>query len=317
MFNNYKHIGLVLFVVLFVLGIQSTQGQDTLTYKKAPTGESLRILSMKVNNRVSNERSVPAFVLLSGGGWVDFSWSQLKDLAKLLTQSGAKAYVIEYRTSKLFPDATPMDALDDVHDAIFYLRNNAQELSIDPKNIVAIGSSAGAHLAYTACLSNPRKLAPISKYQPNFIVAYSPVVRNDIKGYAFDRIGAESAAWFSPWNVYMETSAQLPPSIIFSGEKDPLIKIADLEEFVEVANRKGDIMRLEVFEDVGHSMRNTIPDIYDQTGPIILAFLDDNGFRFESQKSRLPYVGAGVLVGLSLFLILVYRHNKKAKSQIS
>lgn len=307
---------LVIVFILFIGVLQPVKGQDTLRFKTVNGGQQLRILPLKENPSVQEKTLTPAVILLSGGGWKDFSWSQLKDLGKDFAKQGAQVFVVEYRASKYYPEATPFDALDDVQDAIFYLRENAKTLRIDPKSIVAVGASAGAHLAFASRLANPRKLAPISQYQPNYIVGYSPVIRNDEAGYAFDRIGGENAPWFSPWNVYMESDAKLPPSIIFSGDKDPLIKIKDLETFAEKAAEKGDKIALHTISDVGHSMRNTVPDIYEQTSPKIMAFLTENGLSFEPKDNKLLYLGAGIVVGVLLFIFMVIRRNRIAKRAI-
>lgn len=310
---SVKHIVIKASVFIFLAHCQIGYAQDTLTFKKTADGEALRILSMKVNDRIPKKEKAPAFVLLCGGGWIDFTWFQLKDLARDLSSSGAQAYVVEYRTSKTFPGASPMDALDDVHDAIYYLREHANELHLDPDQIVVIGNSVGGQMAFASTLANPRKLAPFSKYRPNYIVAYSPVLRNDSLGYGFDRIGAENAEWFSPWNVYTETPARMVPSLIFSGDQDHHIKIDDLKTFEAKAREKGDDIALVVIPDMGHSMIKQRPDIYEYTAPQILSFLEQQKMQFSPLKRSMLYFILGIVIGIGMFIYLVRRRRINAR----
>ncbi|MDC7996793.1 alpha/beta hydrolase [Gilvibacter sediminis] len=306
-----KRLLTCLITILLFCGAIKVSGQDTIPYKKTPDGSSLRILSMRVNNQISNDEMAPALVLLSGGGWLDFNWFQLKDLARDLSKMGARSYVVEYRTSTEFPGATPQDALEDVQDAIFFLRTNADKLYLDPDQIIAIGASVGGQMAYAACLANPRSLAPFSRYRPNLIVAYSPVIRNDSLGYGSDLIGDDDVSWFSPWNVYMESEARIVPSIIFSGSDDPLIRSKDLRTFANKATEKGDSLELILLDGVGHSMWNEVPTIYEDTEPKISAFLQNNSVQFSDFQRSFMYFVFGLIGGLTLF-VLLYRRRKAA-----
>ena len=44
-------------------------------------------------------------------------------------------------------DATPLESIADAKSAIRWIRENAEELGVDPDRIVASGYSAGGHLA--------------------------------------------------------------------------------------------------------------------------------------------------------------------------
>lgn len=173
---------------------------------------------------------------------------------------------------------TPIDGLIDVKDAISYLREHAPNLGVNPQKILAVGASAGAQLAFASCQNNPITHTTPQPHAPNYIVAFSPVLRNDEKGYGASRVGGENIPWFSTWNLYLTTPHHLPPSIIFSGENDPLIKLKDLELFQEQAVQKGDRIEIVPIPNVGHSMKKTIPEIYQITEAQIVTFLNNNHF---------------------------------------
>ncbi len=306
--DKYKRYFFLLFLAFLIIKTGGVKAQDSIIYKKIEAQKHLVLLPFGKNSDMNSK--APCLLLLSGGGWVNFSWSQLFDVANPLVKKGAKAFVVQYRTSKAFPGATPMDALEDVQDAIFFMRENADMYNIDKNQIIAIGSSAGAQLAFAAQLANPRGLKQIKDYSPNLIVAYSPVIRNDSLGYAYKRISAKNR-WFSPWNVYMESDARIPAAQVFSGKEDHLINIEDLKKFKERAGEKGDVFNLEIIDNVGHSMRNTIPDIFDRTNPLVLSFLEAQEVQFAPRKGLLMYLFIGIVAGILGLFFLLKKFNKK------
>lgn len=253
---------------------------ENLVYKTIDGQDQLTLRLLPESNQ--NSKNSPCVILLSGGGWINFSWTQLHSVGKALAREGAKVFVVEYRTSSAFPEATPIDALADVQDAIFYLRQNAKSLKIDKDQIIAIGASAGAHLAFSSYMSNPRELSPLKDYAPNYIVGYSPVIRNDLQGYAYDRIGPQNQ-WFSCWNVYMESEANIPPTLVLSGAKDKHINIEDLKAMELKSIQKQDTFRLITIDTLGHSMGRNNPGFFENTNPNVVAFLKSQGVVFSKQ----------------------------------
>jgi len=217
----------------------------------------------------------PCAIFLSGGGWDDFSWSQLDELAYGLSDQGILSVIVEYRTKKKH-NSSPFDALEDVKDALKYLRENKATLNILDDKIIAIGISAGAHLAFSSFLvDNVNNIKFNENAKPNYIIGFSPVIRNDSSGYGYKRI-KENYKWFSPFYNYINTDSHLPPSLIISGDNDSLIDIEDLKIFSEKAKQKGDEIKLHEVINVGHSMKRTYKSIYTQSFPLISAFFHQN-----------------------------------------
>lgn len=100
----------------------------------------------KIDFWKANGVDAPLVVFVHGGGW------KRGDKDNATGQSKAPHYVgqgyafasINYR---LVPDATVEQQAADVAASVAYLRSNAQKLGIDPKRIVLMGHSAGAHLS--------------------------------------------------------------------------------------------------------------------------------------------------------------------------
>lgn len=86
----------------------------------------------------------PVVVFIHGGGWRAGDKSMFRDGVFSVAQQGCAAVTVQYR----FAPKHPFPAqLDDVKDAVRFVRDRAKEWKIDPDRVVAMGGSAGAHLA--------------------------------------------------------------------------------------------------------------------------------------------------------------------------
>ncbi|WP_242009170.1 alpha/beta hydrolase fold domain-containing protein [Robertkochia solimangrovi] len=86
----------------------------------------------------------PAVLLVHGGGWISGSKDNMEILAYDLARAGYVAMNVSYTLS----DEKPYPAaLNDLHAALTYLRNHAEEFNVDPDRVAVLGASAGAQLA--------------------------------------------------------------------------------------------------------------------------------------------------------------------------
>ncbi|MGH8541229.1 MAG: alpha/beta hydrolase fold domain-containing protein [Stenotrophobium sp.] len=102
----------------------------------------------------------PAVVVVHGGGWIQGERSIMDGISKTLAAQGFVVLNIDYRLAPayIFPAA-----LQDVQQAVRWLRANAAEDHVDPTHIGAWGYSAGAELVAL--------LGALSPGDPNFDAA--------------------------------------------------------------------------------------------------------------------------------------------------
>lgn len=88
---------------------------------------------------------VPLVIFVHGGGWQHGNKTNATGQRKVahLTAQGYALASIDYR---LVPQATVEQQAADVASALAYVIANADKLNIDPRRIVLMGHSAGAHL---------------------------------------------------------------------------------------------------------------------------------------------------------------------------
>lgn len=147
-----------------------TRPVETHVYKSVE-GQDLHILSCKPDGW-SEGLNRPAMVWIHGGGFTGGDPTQYTPHMKYSAARGAVGFSLQYRLMKS-PDYKPNkqwtdeendrlrmekarefidgpslpELVDDVADAIRYIRNQADRLGVDPDRISVIGDSAGAYLA--------------------------------------------------------------------------------------------------------------------------------------------------------------------------
>lgn len=91
-----------------------------------------------------NKSKSPAVIMLHGGGWKSGDKSMLAPFAEKMAANGYQCFAIEYRLSD---EATYPAAIDDVLQAIDFIKNNADRFNIDTNKIAILGQSSGAQMA--------------------------------------------------------------------------------------------------------------------------------------------------------------------------
>lgn len=103
-------------------------------------------LSLKADIYYPKDQSkkYPGIALVHGGGWISGSKENEKYMAQELASKGYVAIAVGYRLSDVakFPAA-----IDDIENAIKFLKKNKKKYSLNTKKIAVLGESAGAQIA--------------------------------------------------------------------------------------------------------------------------------------------------------------------------
>jgi acetyl esterase len=86
----------------------------------------------------------PAVVVIPGGRWVNVDKAGKPHVSEYLAEQGFVAFAVGYRSAL---DAPYPAAIDDVRQAVAWIRAHARDFGVDPRQIAALGWSAGGHLA--------------------------------------------------------------------------------------------------------------------------------------------------------------------------
>ncbi|MCW3995240.1 MAG: alpha/beta hydrolase [Candidatus Bathyarchaeota archaeon] len=95
------------------------------------------------------EGPFPAIIYVHGGGWSRGSRADFSETALFYAKRGIAGFSIDYTLSTNNKTAWP-ENIQDVVEAIRYIRENAKQFRIDDEKVAILGSSSGAQLASLA-----------------------------------------------------------------------------------------------------------------------------------------------------------------------
>ncbi len=163
----------------------------------------------------------PAVLFLHGGAWRFGSKGDWPPLAARLLESGIAVASADYRPSTEAPFPAQ---LDDVRDALLFLRDHAAENGLDGRRLALWGESSGGHLAALVATNRsstaPRVAGVVDCSGPADLasLAEGPL------GSAVQLLlaGGVRAADASP---LAHVSAEAPPFLLVHGDRDQMVPI--------------------------------------------------------------------------------------------
>jgi len=171
----------------------------------------------------------PCLIVIHGGSWAAGDSQQLPELNSELAKDGYHVASIGYR---LAPNDHYPAPVEDVQQAISFLKENAASLQIDSSQFILLGRSAGGQIALSAAYTLPEKdiKAVICFYGPTDMVwgyenPTSPLVL-DSRKVMEDYLGGTLN---NVRDQYMHSSAtetvttHTPPTLLLFAENDPLV----------------------------------------------------------------------------------------------
>lgn len=201
----------------------------------------------------------PAAILIHGGGWVRGDRrGDVQPLFQPLQHAGIAWFSISYRLAKgsgeqIASALLAGQAVDDVKQAITYIKAHADEYNIDPHRIALIGESAGGQLASMAALkpgaAGPVK-AVVAFYSPFDLADLARKYVNVDSGFAnmiFQALGT-----FSPINL---VTSNAPPFLLIHGTADSLVPFTQSEEMCARLEAAHVSCELYPVKGVGHGIR--------------------------------------------------------------
>ena len=120
-------------------------------------GEHLRAGQVGIavaKKHLGKNETLPVVVFIHGGGWAKGDKDQLAWQCIRYAQKGYVAATLSYRLTHEVPFPT---CIQDVMEAVRYIKSICPEIGGDPDNIGLQGYSAGAHLALMIALSSDDK----------------------------------------------------------------------------------------------------------------------------------------------------------------
>jgi len=182
--------------VLLIAAAATARGEDAPAMLPTGPAETIRLWEGDAPaSRGSADHDIPvvawwpaakqagpaaALVICPGGGYGALADHEGSDYAKWLNAQGVSAFVLRYRLGSKGYRHPVM--LGDVSRAIRLVRHGHERFHVDPDRVGVMGSSAGGHLALTACLhatdGDPQAADPVDRAsaRPRIGILCYPVV---------------------------------------------------------------------------------------------------------------------------------------------
>lgn len=155
---------------------------------------------------------IPLHVFIHGGYWQQLSSAESSFLAPACLARGQAFAAVDYT---LAPEASLDEIVDECRAAIRTVRDQANDLGLDPSAITVSGSSAGAHLAAMATLGLRKTERPFGLVLASGIYLLEPLIGTTIN----DAVGLDrdSAVANSP---LLGDLGDFPPTVVAWGDDE-------------------------------------------------------------------------------------------------
>jgi len=234
--------------------IESLTSTDTLEHRDINYNKHQQ-LDLFLPTR-KNDQPVAAALLMHGGGWSSGQRQNMEGMARWLAHHGVLVANISY---SLAPEHKWPTQMIDAAQAVWWLKKNAEHLNIDSQKIVAIGVSAGGHLAamlgqmnFTDVYSGEDSsvAALISIWGPwNLMITQTEQQNNAVKTL-LRRDNEKNRAEASPLFRIRRSSA---PALLIYGELDDQVPFDQAEKVLSSYHDLADAeCTLVSFPELGH-----------------------------------------------------------------
>ncbi len=247
--------------------LASAKSYDNVEYSRA-AGNSLQFDAWVPDGA----GPFPAVIIVHGGAWVTGDRRRsVEPLFEPLSKAGFAWFSISYRLARdIDAESVPSSvasllslgaAVDDVRDAISFVKTHASQYHIDSNRIALIGESAGAQLASMAALkpeSAGAVQAVVAFYSPSDLVKLLDAnpripasVRQALRESAFGDILFSGLRDLSPVAWVRKDS---PPFLLIHGTRDMLVPFEQSQAMCDALRTAGASCELYPVEGGGHGM---------------------------------------------------------------
>src|SRR5215475_3793824 len=205
----------------------------------------------------------PVAIVIHGGCWMsDYGLSYMGHLSQALAEAGVATWTVEYRRVGNQGGGWP-GTFEDVALAADHLRKIAKTYKLDLNRVIAMGHSAGGHLAlWLAARKILPKDSPVYRADPlplQGVVSLAGVTDLRRSGTACDAsIPQLMGGSAKDKNAIYDQASPIEllplgvPTAIVQGDSDPIIPLEMAKEYADAAKKKGDDAKLVVIEKAGH-----------------------------------------------------------------
>ena len=231
-----------------------------------PVADLTPHLLWKAAESYNDGDELPTVLIIPGGGYSHRADAKGELIADWLNEHGFHAAVLRYRVS---PWRYPTPQLDAIR-AMRLLRHRAEELGIDANRMVALGGSAGGHLAASLALLHDAIPSVIGDAiddedpRPDLLGLIYPVISatDHCHQGSWQHLLGSKASWKQRAAVSLEKWAdpECPPTFLVHSIDDRAVPIANAYTFATALADAGVPHQLYSLPRGGHGWKFEDPD---------------------------------------------------------
>lgn len=200
----------------------------------------------------------PLAFLVHGGGWTGGRPDEMLPVADLVHELGYQPVLVQYR--RLGEVESLDSSIVDLRSAWRHVSGRAEAIGGSVKGSVAIGGSAGGHLALWAFGSSES-----GAERPDSLLLLCPVLdTSPITGFGADRFGEDWRRWSPRHSTIRFTSATL----VLHGSEDAVVTRSATSQAVEAMVTAGSNVDLAVIEGLPHGFYSRPDELAQARGLI-------------------------------------------------
>lgn len=205
------------------------------------------------------DKPTPFMMYVHGGGWARGNNGSSRSLSQYLAkQKGITGIRVSYTLAPQ-PGANVNVSIEDIKDALKYVREHAKELNVNPDVYGFLGTSAGAHLAAVGAMTSNAKL----------FVGYSGIYDLETAAITMKSKDPQRIAYFcdrdatvlrhaSPVNLIPKKD--VPATMLVCGTCDVTVECSQSEEFARRLKKRGGECDLLVYKYYDHNLSSKTSD---------------------------------------------------------
>ncbi len=202
-----------------------------------------------------------AIVICPGGGYALLAYDHEGiQIAKWFNNLGITAFILKYRlpNDKIMENKS-VGPLQDVQEAIRYVRRNSSQWDLNPSKIGVIGFSAGGHLAATASTLFANKVynSDSTSARPDFSILIYPVISMNSEithsGSRQNLLGLNPTQdLVDQFSAEKQVSTSTPQTFLVHSQDDKTVPVQNSVNYFLALKKNKVPSELHIFEKGGH-----------------------------------------------------------------
>lgn len=194
--------------------------------------------------------TVKTVVFFHGGGWENGNRSQYAYVGARLAQSG---YVAVVPDTRRYPEVLFPAFMHDAADAVAWVQANIGDYQGDPKDIVLMGHSSGAHIAALLLADKSYLSAANASMAPlKGLIGLAGPYDFKPKDETYKKIFSTTTDYYE-MKVTNYIDGSEPPMLLAYGLQDELVGEHNLRRLVGALEAEGVPYRTALYDDLNHT----------------------------------------------------------------